>query len=464
MQVQKRLDMAESGVFSGKSGTDLTALKEALNAQQQLLHKLYAELDQEREASETAASEALSMILRLQGEKAAVEMEAKQYKRMAEEKMFHADECVAIFEDVIYQKDMEIAALESQIQAYKYKLLSLGCNDIDCIEAENSESAFLQKIESFYGGGEGNSMVDDLKRNIALPPVYPMALPEREKFQANSNAWNKNEDPADETKNIGVDQELKVGSVEPPDIDTYWQQIKKLDEKVKGISHVKEFGRRNRRNSLGPLVSQGSLTALNSCLEAVKKNPEIKPLQPSRTIDVTLSSYKVQDIFEVSEVVPSRNVDGKKKIESEEKITGCESRLEKPDSPTMVKSLFKSELKTGFALSPENKLFKSSGRRNLDHYNLACAHSAITNAESRTEIEQLSKRIERIELATTDANIRTEITPIQGEEFGSLKELLNEIQKQLSTIQSDIRLLTIDKSKKLNGSTLGTIQKVHKHL
>ncbi|CAM9001042.1 unnamed protein product [Rhodiola kirilowii] len=438
--------MAESGVFSGKSGADLTALKEALNAQQQLLHKLYAELDQEREASKTAASEALSMILRLQGEKAAVEMEAKQYKRMAEEKMFHADECVAIFEDVIYQKDMEIAALECQIQAYKYKLLSLGCNDIDCCETENHESTFLQKIETLYGG-EGNSMVEDVKRNnITLPPVYPMGLPEREKVRADSNLY-------EESKNIGVDQEMKIGSADTPEIETYWQQIKKLDERVKGISNVKEFGRKNRQNSLGPLLSQGSLTALNSCLDAVKKQPEI--LQASKTMDDSLCSGKVQDIFEVS---VSHNVGGKRNIEPEEETAGGKNRLEKPDSPTIIKSRFKPEPKAGFTLSPENKLFKSSGRKNLDHYNLACAHSAITNAESRLGVEQLSKRMERLEQATNGVNARQEITSLRAEEFESLKEVLNAIQTQLSTIQSDIKSLKTSKSKKHDDSILRTVQ------
>ena len=58
----------------GTPETDITALTEALKSQQHLLQKLYADLDQEREASSTAADEALSMILRLQGEKSAVKM------------------------------------------------------------------------------------------------------------------------------------------------------------------------------------------------------------------------------------------------------------------------------------------------------------------------------------------------------------------------------------------------------
>lgn len=44
-----------------------TTLKEALYAQQQLVQKLYNELEVEREASATAASEALAMISRRKG-------------------------------------------------------------------------------------------------------------------------------------------------------------------------------------------------------------------------------------------------------------------------------------------------------------------------------------------------------------------------------------------------------------
>uniref|UniRef100_A0A7N0US27 GTD-binding domain-containing protein n=1 Tax=Kalanchoe fedtschenkoi TaxID=63787 RepID=A0A7N0US27_KALFE len=436
--------MAESGVFSGKSGADMTALKEALNAQQQLLHKLHAELDQEREASETAASEALSMILRLQGEKAAVEMEAKQYKRMAEEKMFHADECLAIFEDVIYQKDMEIAALECQIQAYKYKLLSFGCSDIDCSETKSPESVFLQKIESLCG--EGTSNGEDVKRSSLLPPAYPMGLAEREKARGESLAWAKNENLFEDGKSIGIDQEFKVGSADAPDIETYWQQIRKLDERVKGISNAKDFGWKSRRNSLGGLFSPGGVNALNSCLDAVKKQPEI--LQPSKTMDDSGISSGVQDIFEVPEASVTRNAGGKRKIEPDENTPEGENRLEKPDSPTVIKSLFKAEPKAAFNLSPESRLFKTSGRKNLDHYNLACAHSAITSAESKLEIGQLSRRLERLEQATKGANSRPEITPLGADDFGSLKELLSQIQTQLGTIQSDIKSLKISKSKK----------------
>ncbi|KAL9682076.1 hypothetical protein QQ045_013869 [Rhodiola kirilowii] len=392
--------MAESRIFSEKSGSDLAALEETLNVQQQLLHKLYAELDQEREASETAANEALSMILRLQGEKAAVQMEAKQYKRMAEEKMFHGDECVAMFEDVIYQKDMEIAALECQIEAYKYKLLSLEFNDSDCGETNYPESTFVQKIESL--NEEGNSSSEEVKMSNLLPPVYCVA--EREKAQADSIDW-KNETLFEDSKIVTVGQELKVESADTLDIQSYWQQIKKLDERVKGISDAKD---------------------------SVKKQPEI--LQVSKTMNDSECSARVHDIFEVPEVSLSHNDGGKRKVvEPEEEVARGEIRLLRSCSST-------------------------------DYHDLACAHSAISNIEWGSEVEQLSQRMERLEKATVDTNSRPEITAVGAEEFGSLKMLLYKIQAQLSTLETDIKSLKTGKSKKHDDSALRTIQEVFMQL
>lgn len=111
-----------------RSDVSIVGATETLHAQQQLLQKLYVELDEERDASATAAREAMDMILRLQGEKAVVEMEASQFKRMAEEKIGHAEATLEAFEELLYEKEMETASLKFQLQAYKDKLVSLGCD------------------------------------------------------------------------------------------------------------------------------------------------------------------------------------------------------------------------------------------------------------------------------------------------------------------------------------------------
>jgi len=94
---------------------EITGLKEALRNQLFIIKKLYAELEEEREASASGANEALAMILRLQKEKAEEKMEACQYKKMAEAKMHHAEEYLVMLEQDICCKDIEIASLKHQM-------------------------------------------------------------------------------------------------------------------------------------------------------------------------------------------------------------------------------------------------------------------------------------------------------------------------------------------------------------
>ncbi|KAL9224623.1 hypothetical protein vseg_000641 [Gypsophila vaccaria] len=172
-------------------------LKETLNAQQELLQKLYIELDVERESSATAADETLSMILRLQGEKAAMEMEAIQYKRIAEEKMFHAQETLETFQELIYQKEMQIASLEFQVQAYKFKLASLGFDDLASSELQYPEK--ILRRNGLVGEVSSPSLAKSFKRGYSLPPRV--------------NALQR-------------------------DSESYLEEIKKLDEKVKGFTRL----------------------------------------------------------------------------------------------------------------------------------------------------------------------------------------------------------------------------------
>ncbi|KAI3814689.1 hypothetical protein L1987_14333 [Smallanthus sonchifolius] len=137
------------------------SLKDALCAQQRLLQKLYHELDVEREAAATAASEAMSLILRLQGEKAAVKMEAEKYKRLAEEKMNHAEESMETFEEIMCQKEMEIASLDYQVQAYRYKLLRLGFDDLGVHEVKFPKDRSITEDSDMIAKVVEESLRDD---------------------------------------------------------------------------------------------------------------------------------------------------------------------------------------------------------------------------------------------------------------------------------------------------------------
>lgn len=110
---------------------ECTALREMVANQQQTIQDLYTELEEERNAASSAASETMSMILRLQREKAEIQMEARQFKRFADEKMGHDQQELLALEDVLYKREQTIQSLTCEIQAYKHRMLSYGLTEAE---------------------------------------------------------------------------------------------------------------------------------------------------------------------------------------------------------------------------------------------------------------------------------------------------------------------------------------------
>ncbi|KAK9699277.1 hypothetical protein RND81_08G164600 [Saponaria officinalis] len=134
-------------------------LRETVSSQQSTIQELCLELEEERNASSSAANEAMSMILRLQGEKAEIQMEARQFKRFAEEKISHDAQEISALEDVLYKREQTIQALTCEIQSYKHRMMSYGLTEY---EAEGMNGNYSRN-QSFY------SAVDSL--GYAYPPL-----------------------------------------------------------------------------------------------------------------------------------------------------------------------------------------------------------------------------------------------------------------------------------------------------
>lgn len=107
------------------------ALRETVGSQQQSIQDLYIELEEERNASSSAANEAMSMILRLQREKAEIQMEARQFKRFAEEKTLHDQQELLALEDLLYKREQVIQSLTFEVQAYKHRMMSYGFTEFE---------------------------------------------------------------------------------------------------------------------------------------------------------------------------------------------------------------------------------------------------------------------------------------------------------------------------------------------
>ncbi|KAJ8497939.1 hypothetical protein OPV22_008491 [Ensete ventricosum] len=117
---------AEAGVARVEIENEAAALRETLFSHQRSIQKLQAELEEERSAAASAATETMSMILRLQHEKAEAQMEVRQFKRFAEEKMAHDQQEIAVLEDLLFKRDQAMQALSFEVQAYRHRLLSYG--------------------------------------------------------------------------------------------------------------------------------------------------------------------------------------------------------------------------------------------------------------------------------------------------------------------------------------------------
>ncbi|WCJ30144.1 hypothetical protein M5689_011720 [Euphorbia peplus] len=386
--------------------TDILELEKALHAQQQLLQKLYNELDEERESAATAASEALSMILRLQGEKASLKMEASQYKRMAEEKMCHAEEALAVFEDLTYEREMEIAALEFQLQAYRYRLLSMGLTDVGVSEVKFPENLLMQRNENLFGE-KGVINSSSTIRRLSSGTVLPIKDSNSKKIAIERR---KSLDPesipgAAEGNTIqeNADSEKKLSTCVSVDLNSYWDQIKKLDERIKELSDNKDSGRH--------------------------RSPLLKGLSWSPTLFAqeanTACSSGVQDIFEVPRTETRKSSESLRK-ENRKLILERENRLMKPDSVTdEITELLPSKIESDrlkFPATNERKMGKPRS----------------TGNNTSPEYQQLSRRLERLE--------RSKRQEIVGGGEAELN-LLKEISVQLKVLQTEMKSL---KAKKPN--------------
>ncbi|KAF8088504.1 hypothetical protein N665_0538s0005 [Sinapis alba] len=122
------------------SPVDLT-LEQMLAEERASRAALALELEKERNAAATAADEALGMILRLQEEKASIEMEARQYQRMIEEKSAFDAEEMSILKEILLRREREKHFLENEVDTYRQMFL----------ETEQQESQTPQQTTDSFG-------------------------------------------------------------------------------------------------------------------------------------------------------------------------------------------------------------------------------------------------------------------------------------------------------------------------
>ncbi|CAJ2631465.1 unnamed protein product [Trifolium pratense] len=145
--------------IEGESPVD--KLKRQVDHDRKLMNALYKELEEERNASAIAASQALAMITRLQEEKASLHMEALQHLRIMDEQSEYEMEALQQANDLLADKEKEIEDLEAKVEFYRKKFPneSVLANIVEKnsemkvkdIGLDHSQCTFIENDESVPG-------------------------------------------------------------------------------------------------------------------------------------------------------------------------------------------------------------------------------------------------------------------------------------------------------------------------
>ncbi|XP_042000380.1 probable myosin-binding protein 5 isoform X1 [Salvia splendens] len=123
----RRIEFAMEPIKEGETEAELVArLKRQVTLDRRSMMALYMELDEERSASAVAANNAMAMITRLQEEKAAVLMEALQYKRMMEGQAEYDQEAMQRMKDMLVRREEEIKVMGHELEEHGERYSVVG--------------------------------------------------------------------------------------------------------------------------------------------------------------------------------------------------------------------------------------------------------------------------------------------------------------------------------------------------
>ncbi|KAG6741516.1 hypothetical protein POTOM_054777 [Populus tomentosa] len=144
----------EEPCFDGEEKHGIRVLEQASEEEHAACSALYLELEKERSAAATAADEAMAMILRLQEEKALIEMEARQYHRMIEEKSAYDLEEMNILKEILLRREREKHFLEKEVETYRQVIfgneeLESDVQDIGTTHEQRASSSQYSRQDPF---------------------------------------------------------------------------------------------------------------------------------------------------------------------------------------------------------------------------------------------------------------------------------------------------------------------------
>ncbi|KAJ4841745.1 hypothetical protein Tsubulata_003031 [Turnera subulata] len=257
--VDWKYNVQERLCYDGDEKNAIRILENALEQEQAARTALYLELEKERSAAASAADEAMAMILRLQEEKSLIEMEARQYQRMKEEKSAYDLEEMSILKEILLRREKEKHFLEVEVEAYRKMIFQnelLDSSNVQEIGTMNGErispSLYAGQdtalmLQRFHGSiycnerheNTSDSSVCELrlakseKHSIAFGKELP--IPESDEVKFSQQGWSDRHTSIDKLHEhmSSCSQEIKEGFQEQesvlPECSPVGQELKVLD-------------------------------------------------------------------------------------------------------------------------------------------------------------------------------------------------------------------------------------------
>ncbi|KAK6914282.1 GTD-binding domain [Dillenia turbinata] len=212
----------------GDERNAIRMLEQALEEEHVARAALYLELEKERSAAASAADEAMAMILRLQEEKASIEMETRQYQRMIEEKSAYDAEEMNILKEILVRREREKHFLENEVESYRHMMFEGNVQ----LEGEIHDMTHGQEQQLDFSVHSGEDPV------VMLQHLSTTNNEKEKVYNANKSmdAGNASIKKQNVTLSFGKElpipnwdedaaEFLKSDILAPPSIDKYHQQV-----------------------------------------------------------------------------------------------------------------------------------------------------------------------------------------------------------------------------------------------
>ncbi|XP_010440557.1 PREDICTED: uncharacterized protein LOC104723832 [Camelina sativa] len=199
--------------YSGMTQKTIEILERVVAEERAARAALALELEKERNAAASAADEALSMILRLQEEKASIEMEARQYQRMIEEKSVFDAEEMSILKEILLRREREKHFLEKEVDTYRQMFLETEQPLPNAPDSKPAQIRRLQTPQQITEPWEDDMETADVSSGFE---IFTSQMDSRLLAFGNKSVLTGDYDNADSLKpgEVDNDNEVKVNGVD----------------------------------------------------------------------------------------------------------------------------------------------------------------------------------------------------------------------------------------------------------